>query len=195
MPSSPLPVPPPPPPAGGEYRIDELAGLAGTAVRNVRAYQDRGLLPPPRRQGRIALYDQAHLTRLRLIGGLLARGYTLTNIAELVAAWEEGRDLREVLGVAPGPGPRPAGEEGTAESTRRRLMEAGVPAAEVRALGATLAEAVAAIAERYGDLAARYHLPEAVDTELALAFERRLVSEFATRRARPAPPPDASSAG
>ena len=28
-----------------EYRIDELARLGGTTVRNVRAYQDRGLLP------------------------------------------------------------------------------------------------------------------------------------------------------
>lgn len=31
-----------------EYRIDELARLAGSTVRNIRAYQDRGLLPPPR---------------------------------------------------------------------------------------------------------------------------------------------------
>ena len=31
-----------------DYRIDELAREAGTTVRNVRAYQDRGLLPPPR---------------------------------------------------------------------------------------------------------------------------------------------------
>ena len=28
-----------------EYRIDDLARAAGTTVRNVRAYQDRGLLP------------------------------------------------------------------------------------------------------------------------------------------------------
>ena len=31
----------------GEYRIDELARLAGTTVRNVRVYQDRGLLSCP----------------------------------------------------------------------------------------------------------------------------------------------------
>jgi DNA-binding transcriptional MerR regulator len=30
-----------------EYRIDELAREAGTTVRNVRAYQERGLLAPP----------------------------------------------------------------------------------------------------------------------------------------------------
>ncbi|MFB9386717.1 MerR family transcriptional regulator [Pseudonocardia petroleophila] len=38
---------------GREYRIDELAHTAGTTVRNIRAYQDRGLLPPPRRVGRV----------------------------------------------------------------------------------------------------------------------------------------------
>jgi len=82
-----------------EYRIDELAREAGTTVRNVRAYQDRGLLPPPRRSGRVGLYTDAHLARLRLIGHLLERGYTLGNIAELVSAWARGQDIGELLGL------------------------------------------------------------------------------------------------
>ncbi len=82
-----------------EYRIDELARVAGTTVRNVRVYQDRGLLPPPRRQGRVGIYDEAHLARLRLIGQLLDRGYNLAHIAELISAWEQGRDLSHVLGL------------------------------------------------------------------------------------------------
>jgi DNA-binding transcriptional MerR regulator len=82
-----------------EYRIDELAREADTTVRNVRAYQDRGLLPPPRRQGRVGIYTEAHLARLRLIGQLLERGYTLANIAELVSAWEQGQDIGELLGL------------------------------------------------------------------------------------------------
>jgi DNA-binding transcriptional MerR regulator len=82
-----------------EYRIDELAREAGTTVRNVRAYQDRGLLPPPRRQGRVGIYTDAHLARLRLIGQLLERGYTLANIDELVSAWERGQDIGELLGL------------------------------------------------------------------------------------------------
>src|SRR2546425_8094285 len=82
-----------------EYRIDELAREANTTVRNVRAYQDRGLLPPPRRSGRVGLYTDAHLARLRLIGQLLERGYTLANIAELVSAWERGQDIGELLGL------------------------------------------------------------------------------------------------
>ncbi|MGH9081977.1 MAG: MerR family transcriptional regulator [Acidimicrobiales bacterium] len=82
-----------------EYRVDEVARRAGTTVRNVRAYQDRGLLPPPRREGRVALYSDAHLARLRLVGGLLERGYTLANIAELVAAWQKGQDVGALLGL------------------------------------------------------------------------------------------------
>lgn len=82
-----------------EYRIDELARAAGTTVRNVRVYQDRGLLPPPRREGRVGLYSDAHLGRLRLIGQLLERGYTFAHIAELVATWQEGRDISQLLGL------------------------------------------------------------------------------------------------
>ncbi len=81
-----------------EYRIDELAEAAGTTARNIRAYQDRGLLPPPRREGRIGWYGEAHLARLRIIGALLERGYSLGNIAELIVTWESGGDLRELLG-------------------------------------------------------------------------------------------------
>lgn len=82
-----------------EYRIDELARMAGTTVRNIRVYQDRGLLPPPRRAGRVGIYSDAHLARLRLIGQLLERGYTFAHIAEMVAAWEQGRDLGQLLGL------------------------------------------------------------------------------------------------
>ena len=82
-----------------EYRIDELAQQSGTTVRNVRAYQDRGLLPPPRRVGRVAVYEDAHLARLRLVNHMLERGYTLANIAELVTGWEQGQNLGELLGL------------------------------------------------------------------------------------------------
>lgn len=82
-----------------EYRIDELARLAGSTVRNIRAYQDRGLLPPPRLAGRVGLYDDSHLARLRLIGKLLGRGYTFAIIKDLLSAWETGKDVGEVLGL------------------------------------------------------------------------------------------------
>lgn len=82
-----------------DYRIDDLAREAGTTVRNVRVYQERGLLPAPRRSGRVAIYNDAHLARLKLIGELLDRGYTFNHIAQFIDAWQEGRDLGDVLGL------------------------------------------------------------------------------------------------
>jgi DNA-binding transcriptional MerR regulator len=82
-----------------EYRIDDLARTAGVTTRNIRAYQERGLLPPPRLEGRVGYYGEAHLARLRLIGHLLAQGYTLGLIARLIHGWEAGRDVRDLLGL------------------------------------------------------------------------------------------------
>jgi DNA-binding transcriptional MerR regulator len=83
----------------GEYRIDDLARLAGTTTRNVRVYRDRGLLPPPLRVGRIALFNDTHLTRLRLITSMLDRGYNIAHVREMLSAWEEGKNLGDVLGL------------------------------------------------------------------------------------------------
>ncbi|WUH99286.1 MerR family transcriptional regulator [Spirillospora sp. NBC_00431] len=85
---------------GREYRIGELAKAAGVPVRTLRYYQERKLLPPPRRVGRIGLYSEDHLARLRMISNLLARGHTLEGIRELLSAWEEGRDIGAVIGAA-----------------------------------------------------------------------------------------------
>ncbi|MGW5342025.1 MerR family transcriptional regulator [Streptomyces sp. NPDC004050] len=83
----------------GRYRREELALAAGVKVRNLRYYQERGLLPPPRREGRIAWYSEDHLTRLRLISDLLGRGYTVNGIGELLHAWEAGGGLSQLLGL------------------------------------------------------------------------------------------------
>ncbi len=83
----------------GEYRIDDLARLAGTTTRNIRVYRDRGLLHPPLRVGRIALYNDTHLTRLRLISSMLDRGYNISHVREMLTAWEQGKDLGDVLGL------------------------------------------------------------------------------------------------
>ncbi|MEU6348125.1 MerR family transcriptional regulator [Streptomyces sp. NPDC047072] len=89
-----------------EYRMEELARLAGITVRTLRFYRERKLIPPPRREGRIAWYDDHHLARLRTIAALLDRGHTLTGIAELAEALDHGRDVADVLGV-----PLPTEEE------------------------------------------------------------------------------------
>ncbi|MFD0036058.1 MerR family transcriptional regulator [Streptomyces anulatus] len=79
--------------------MEELAEEAGITVRTLRFYRERGLIPPPRREGRIAWYDDHHLARLRTIAGLLERGHTLNGIADLAATFESGRDVAEVLGL------------------------------------------------------------------------------------------------
>lgn len=106
-----------------DYRIDDLAREAGTTVRNVRAYQERGLLPPPRREGRAGLFGDVHLSRLRLIGQLLDRGYTLANIGELLAAWENGHAIEQLLGAWPDGSPL-AGQELPDHVTTEWLAEA-----------------------------------------------------------------------
>lgn len=82
-----------------EFTIDELARTANTTVRNVRAYQDRGLLAPPEKRGRVGFYSEDHLSRLKLIGQMLGRGYTLNNIQEMLDAIDKGYDLRQLLGL------------------------------------------------------------------------------------------------
>lgn len=82
-----------------EYRAEELAIKAGTTVRNLRAYRDHGLLPPPERRGRTVAYNDAHLDRLLLIAKLIQRGYTLANIGELLAGHARGIDVADLLGV------------------------------------------------------------------------------------------------
>ncbi|GGR87453.1 MerR family transcriptional regulator [Streptomyces humidus] len=82
-----------------EYRTEELAAQAGITVRTLRFYRERKLLAPPRREGRIAWYDDHHLARLRTISALLERGHTLTGIAELADALDQGSDVAELIGV------------------------------------------------------------------------------------------------
>ncbi|MDX2933225.1 MerR family transcriptional regulator [Streptomyces ipomoeae] len=79
--------------------MDELARRAGITVRTLRFYRERKLIPPPRREGRIAWYDDTHLARLRTISALLERGHTLSGIAELAEAFDHGRDVGELLGL------------------------------------------------------------------------------------------------
>lgn len=82
-----------------EYRVEELAKAAGITTRTLRFYRERKLLQPPRKEGRIAWYGDAHLARLRVIGELLDRGHTLGGIAELIGAGESGRDVAELIGL------------------------------------------------------------------------------------------------
>src|SRR5690349_18127344 len=66
------------------YRVAELADIAGVSVELVRSYQTKGLLDAPRRNGRVALYDDRHLERLKTIKSLKDQGYSLKAIGGML---------------------------------------------------------------------------------------------------------------
>ena len=70
--------------AVAELTIDELARETGMTVRNIRAHQSRGLLPPPEVRARTGYYGPEHVARLRLIQELQGNGYNLAAIKDLV---------------------------------------------------------------------------------------------------------------
>ena len=84
---------------GEPLTIDDLARRVQLPVRTIREYHTMRLLPPPERQGRLGLYHDRHVQRLRLITRLQRRGYSLAGIRDLLGAWESGTDLVTLLGV------------------------------------------------------------------------------------------------
>jgi DNA-binding transcriptional MerR regulator len=69
-----------------ELTIDELARETGMTVRNIRAHQSRGLLPPPQVRARTGYYGPEHVARLKLIQEMQADGFNLKAIERLVSA-------------------------------------------------------------------------------------------------------------
>ena len=65
--------------------IGKLATAGGVGVETVRFYQRRGLLVEPDRNGSVRRYYEADLSRLRFIRTAQGAGFTLTEIAELLA--------------------------------------------------------------------------------------------------------------
>lgn len=69
------------------YTVGRLANAAGVGITTVRYYQRRGLLDVPDRPtlGGFRSYGEADLARLQLIRRAQEIGFTLTEIAELIA--------------------------------------------------------------------------------------------------------------
>jgi DNA-binding transcriptional MerR regulator len=67
-------------PADGEMTIRELAERTGMTVRNIRAHQTRGLLPPPVVRGRTGYYNDEHVARIDLTREMQADGLNLEAI-------------------------------------------------------------------------------------------------------------------
>src|SRR5919106_3451839 len=78
-----------------EVTIDELARRTGMTVRNIRAHQSRGLLPPPEVRGRTGYYGDRHVARIELIRELQADGFKLEAISRLLDS--AGGSSEEVL--------------------------------------------------------------------------------------------------
>jgi DNA-binding transcriptional MerR regulator len=126
--------------------IDELARKTGMTVRNIRAHQSRGLLPPPDVRGRTGYYNDDHASRIELIREMQGDGLNLEAIRRFLegvggssaefldfsraarAAFEDEEpeiiDARELL-------ERWQGDEKSAQSLLDRAEELGL----VRALG------------------------------------------------------------
>lgn len=99
------------------FSLGELADAAGMTARNVRAYQTRGLIPPPLRVGRRSEYTAAHLRTLRTIRRARADGASLALIGQYMTP--DGTIDLTRAGEDWLPGPRPAGD-------RRRADLSGV---------------------------------------------------------------------
>ena len=75
--------------------IDELARRTELTVRNIRAYQSRGLVPPPELRGRTGYYSDEHVARIKLIRELQSEGFNLEAIRRLIEG--AGGETEEVL--------------------------------------------------------------------------------------------------
>lgn len=115
-----------------EYRIEQLAQSTGVAVDTIRFYQGKGLLDPPRREGRVTWYEDGHVERLRRIRELQLRGFTLTVIRRFLEGELETSDEALVEAVT---SPRPpetltleelAARSGIAAPLLRSLEQTGL---------------------------------------------------------------------
>ena len=69
----------------GDLTIGALARAAGVGVETVRFYQRKGLVAEPPRAGAIRRYDGRDVERIRFIKRAQGAGFTLAEIAELIA--------------------------------------------------------------------------------------------------------------
>lgn len=122
-----------------EYRVEQLAAACGVSVDTVRYYQTRGLLPPPRREGRVALYGREHVERVRRIRALQRKGLTLAVIARALGG-RLGRgdaDLAEAVASAQTEDeevltlPELAARSGVPATLLRQIQREGIPLGRV----------------------------------------------------------------
>ncbi len=78
--------------------IDGLAEHTGVPASTIRMYQHIGILHPPRRDGRIGLYNVKHVERIGVILELKELGFSLSGIRVLLDPTARNHVLTQVLG-------------------------------------------------------------------------------------------------
>jgi DNA-binding transcriptional MerR regulator len=84
--------------ADGKMTIGELAQRTGMTIRNIRAHQTRGLLPPPEVQGRTGYYTEEHVARIELTREMQAEGLNLEAIRRVLES--TGGSSKEMVDFA-----------------------------------------------------------------------------------------------
>lgn len=126
-------------PDAAVYSIGVVQKLTGLSGRQIRYYDQQGLVRPKRTRGNRRLYSPADVERLRKIKELLDQGMNLAGIREWLKQWEDagpdkavatspakGREQQEATAAAGSPGgpnhppPSPPGQaDSPAGDTRR----------------------------------------------------------------------------
>jgi DNA-binding transcriptional MerR regulator len=115
-----------------ELTIDELARRTGMTVRNIRAHQSRGLLPPPEVRGRTGFYGAAHAKRIELIRELQADGFKLEAISRLLdSAGGSDDEVLSFTRAVKAPFEDETPQIVTAEELAERFSDAGDKAPEM----------------------------------------------------------------
>jgi DNA-binding transcriptional MerR regulator len=114
-----------------EYRVEQLASECEVSVDTVRFYQAKGLLPPPIRRGRVALYGEEHADGIRRIRALQAKGLTLSVIGRMLAGTltPTDADLAAAIAVA-----QSDGEDEEFLTLEEVAKRSGMPTALLRAV-------------------------------------------------------------
>ncbi len=121
-------------------RVEELSSRAGVSVDTIRYYQTKGLLDPPRREGRVAWYGDDHLRRIRRIRALRSRGFTLATIVRLLEGELDGEDAALVEELSrnrwTGSGAPPTGDPDQLYTLAQLAERTGVPLPLLKAVEA-----------------------------------------------------------
>jgi MerR family transcriptional regulator, heat shock protein HspR len=80
--------------SAGVFAISVAAGMLGTGVQNLRAYEKAGLVDPARTAGGTRLYSFDDIERLRQIAALLEEGLNLARIAMVLGLEADNARLR-----------------------------------------------------------------------------------------------------